>query len=140
MDIKKELNLQDKNDHEADKKKVSKRKVRFKEILDERSSNEQWLEMKTATKEEEDGVLYNEIIETENNFYSLTPLTGIYLYSHPQSERPGIVWKLLKPCYGLDYASRKWLLDLDFRQSKREICLFYYMMEEKLEGFLMFYG
>ena len=240
--IKIEPNLQSKNDHETDKKEVSKRKVRFKEILDERNSNEEWKEMKAFTKDEEDGVLYNEITETETNSkqvmeakekelskfdeykayeevqyngqkvlgtrYVLTekpdgsikarfvtkgfqeqfpypsdsPTTSretiklflaiaanegwavessdvssaflqsdnidrdIFIQPPPEREKQGMVWKLLKPCYGLDDASRKWflsfkscLLDLGFRQSKREICLFYYMMEEKLEGFLMFH-
>ena len=65
VEVNKESNLQDKNDQEKDKKEVIKQKVRFKEILDERSNNEQGLEMKALTIDEEDGVLYNEILETE---------------------------------------------------------------------------
>ena len=62
----------------------------------------------------------------------------------PERRKPGMVWKLIKPCYGLDDASRKWflsfkstLLEFGMKQSKRESCLFYYHKDNKLEGFLI---
>ena len=57
-----------------------------------------------------------------------------------------MVWKLIKPSYGLDDASRKWflsfkatLLNLKMTQSKRESCLFYYHKDGKFEGFVIFH-
>ena len=70
------------------------------------------------------------------------------VYVHPPMERKreGYVWKLIKPCYGLDDASRKWFLsfkktlsELGLVQSKRESCLFYYHTNGKLDGLLIFH-
>ena len=68
----------------------------------------------------------------------------VFVQPPPERSKPGIIWKLVKPCYGLDDASRKWflsfkstLLDLGMKQSKRESCLFYYHKDGKLEGFLI---
>ena len=68
----------------------------------------------------------------------------IYVEPPKERRRPGLVWKLKKPCYGLGDASRKWfislkntLLQLGMTQSKRESCLFYFHKNNKLEGFLI---
>ena len=68
------------------------------------------------------------------------------VFVEPPTERrkPGIVWKLKKPCYGLDDASRQWfisfkntMIDLGMTQSKRESCLFYFQKNNKLHGLLI---
>ena len=68
----------------------------------------------------------------------------VYIEPPPERRKQGFVWKLRKPCYGLNDASRKWfislkstLLGLGMKQSKRESCLFYYLKENKLEGILV---
>ena len=70
------------------------------------------------------------------------------VFVDPPQERKkhGIIWRLKKPCYGLDDASRKWFMsfkktlkDLGLVQSQREYCLFLYHEQEKLEGFLVFH-
>ena len=68
------------------------------------------------------------------------------VFVEPPEERkkPGIIWKLRKPVYGLNDASRKWFLSfkntlfqLGMKQSQRESCLFYFQKENKLHGFLI---
>ena len=68
------------------------------------------------------------------------------VFVEPPLERrkPGKIWKLIKPCYGLNDASRKWfisckntLLQLGMKHSRRESCLFFYHKYNKLEDFLI---
>ena len=68
----------------------------------------------------------------------------VFVEPPPERRKDGFIWKLRKPCYGLDDASRKWfislkstLFELGMKQSQRESCLFYYQKENKLEGFLI---
>ena len=70
----------------------------------------------------------------------------IFIQPPIERSKPGIVWKLVKPCYGLDDASRKWfislkttLINLGMTQSKRESCLFFYHKAGKFEGFVVFH-
>ena len=70
----------------------------------------------------------------------------VFVEPPPQRYKPGIIWKLKKPCYGLNDASRKWfmyfkntLLQLKMVQSKREHCLFYFLKDDKLHGILIFH-
>ena len=70
----------------------------------------------------------------------------VFVEPPPERRKEGFIWKLKKPCYGLDDASRKWFLsfkktlqNLGMTQSKREYCLFLYHKHEKLEGFLIFH-
>ena len=228
-----------------DKKDIKKLKVRFKEILDERTKNEKWMTTKNTIDRDPndvDHVLYGELKETSENServiaakekelanfddykafkeveedgqvvlgtrYVLTekpdgtikarfvtkgfqeqnphpsdsPTTSretvkiflaiaanegwqvecsdvrsaflqsddidreLFVQPPPERSKPGMIWKLVKPCYGLNDASRKWflsfkntLLHLGMTQSKREICLFYYHKAGKLDGFLIFH-
>ena len=68
----------------------------------------------------------------------------VYIEPPKERKRNGYIWKLLKPCYGLKDASRKWfesaskcLSDLGMKQSKSDSCLFYYHENGKLEGILL---
>ena len=68
----------------------------------------------------------------------------VYVKPPPERARNGIVWKLKKPVYGLVDASRQWFLtikdfltSLGMKQSLGDSCLFYYRMEEKLEGIII---
>ena len=70
------------------------------------------------------------------------------VYVQPPEERrkPNIVWKLLKPSYGLRDASRQWfystiktLNELGMTQSMNDSCLFMYRKNNKLEGLLIFH-
>ena len=70
----------------------------------------------------------------------------VFIQPPPERKKHGVVWKLIKPSYGLDDASRKWflsfkatLLNLKMTQSKRESCLFYYHKDGKFEGFVIFH-
>ena len=70
----------------------------------------------------------------------------IYVEPPPERKAPGFVWKLKKPCYGLNDASRQWflsfkstLLSLGMKQSKRESCLFYLQENDTLHGLLIFH-
>ena len=68
----------------------------------------------------------------------------VFIEPPPERKRPGIVWKLLKPCYGLKDASRLWfqsaskrLINLGMKQSLSDSCLFYFHKDGKLQGLLM---
>ena len=70
----------------------------------------------------------------------------VFIDPPPQRKKPGYVWKLRRPCYGLDDASRQWfesfkntLKNLNMTQSRREACLFYLIMDGKLHGLLIFH-
>ena len=230
--------LNDKENEEG--KDIKRLKVRFKEIIDERRRNDEWLHLKSKSKTEE--TMYAEIKETPENSekvneakekelknfddfkvyeeieykeqtvlgtrYVLTqkadgsikarfvvkgfqeefgessdsPTSSretikaflsvsanekflikcsdvrsaflqsdalqreIFVEPPPERKVPGIVWKLNKPCYGLNDASRQWflsfkstLLSLGMKQSKRESCLFYLQQNGKLHGLLIFH-
>ena len=68
----------------------------------------------------------------------------VFVEPPQQRLKPGKVWRLRKPCYGLNDASRKWHLsflktmkELGLTQSKRESCLFYYHKDNKFHGELL---
>ena len=70
----------------------------------------------------------------------------VFVEPPPEKQTPGSVWKLNKPCYGLNDASRQWflsfkntLIGLEMRQSKRESCLFYLTVNGKMHGLLIFH-
>ena len=61
-----------------------------------------------------------------------------------EQKREGFIWRLIKPAYGLNDASRYWyetlngtLIDLGMTQSHRDSCLFYYKPENNLEGLIL---
>ena len=223
-----------------DFKDIRKRKVRFQEIIDERSKNEMWIKSRRA--EEQEDAMYLEIKENEENqekvheakekelknfddfdvyeeikykdqdvlgtrfvltqkpdnsikarfvvkgfqenfedasdsptssretlkvflavaanekfqikcsdvrsafLQSNTIQRDVFIDPPPQRKKPGYVWKLKRPCYGLDDASRQWfqsfkntLISLEMTQSKREACLFYLVINQKLHGLLIFH-
>ena len=69
---------------------------------------------------------------------------AVFVEPPPQRQKQGMVWRLRKPCYGLDDASRKWFFsfrktmqELGMTQSKRESCLFYYHKDNKFHGELL---
>ena len=68
----------------------------------------------------------------------------IFVEPPPERKKDGIVWKLLKPCYGLKDASRLWfdsaskyLHSLGMKESMTDSCLFYYHKNDKLQGLLL---
>ena len=68
----------------------------------------------------------------------------IFIEPPPERRKPGIIWKLLKPCYGLKDASKLWydslsktLMNLGMKRSKTDSCLFYYHEKGKLQGMLL---
>ena len=68
----------------------------------------------------------------------------VFVEPPTQRRKPGMVWRLRKPCYGLNDASRKWFLsfrktmqELGMVQSKRDSCLFYYHKDNKFHGELL---
>ena len=68
----------------------------------------------------------------------------IYVKPPPEKYKPGFVWKLKKPVYGLNDASRQWfitikklLLNLEMNQSLGDSCLFFYRPNSKLEGLIL---
>ena len=70
----------------------------------------------------------------------------VYIQPPVESKKPGVIWKLLKPAYGLRDASRKWfesftktLKELGMRQCLRDACLFYYRKDNKMCGLLLFH-
>ena len=69
---------------------------------------------------------------------------NIFVKPPKERTREGYIWKLKKPVYGLNDASRKWfhsttetLLSLGMSQSMGDNCLFYYRRHGKLEGILI---
>ena len=70
----------------------------------------------------------------------------VFIEPPMQRKKPGIIWRLLKPTYGLRDASRQWffstvktLTDLGMKQSLNDSCLFVYQKEGKLQGLLIFH-
>ena len=68
----------------------------------------------------------------------------IFVEPPPERTKPGVVWKLLKPSYGLKDASKKWfqstvntLKSLGMKQSFRDACLFYFQENEVLQGLMI---
>ena len=68
----------------------------------------------------------------------------VYIEPPKERKKPGVIWKLLKPCYGLKDASRQWynssskyLISLGMKQSKSDACLFYLHENDKLQGILL---
>ena len=96
------------------------------------AANERWL---VESSDVSSAFLQSDVIDRE-----------VFVEPPPQRYKPGIIWKLKKPCYGLNDASRKWfmsfkntLLQLKMVQSKREHCLFYFLKDDKLHGILIFH-
>ena len=68
----------------------------------------------------------------------------VFVKPPPEKAKPGFVWKLIKPVYGLIDASRQWFLTiknhletLGMTQSLGDSCLFYFRQEEKLGGLIL---
>ena len=68
----------------------------------------------------------------------------VYVQPPAERQKPGMVWKLNKPAYGLEDASRKWfqstestLLSLGMIQSLSDKCLFYLYKDGCLQGILL---
>ena len=58
---------------------------------------------------------------------------NVFIEPPPQRKKNGILWKLLKPAYGLTDASRKWfqsvvktLTNLEMKSSYHDSCLYHY--------------
>ena len=70
----------------------------------------------------------------------------VFVQPPPERQKPGKVWQLIKPVYGLRDSSRQWffstvetLLQLGMEQSLNDSCLFVFRKNEKLEGLLIFH-
>ena len=68
----------------------------------------------------------------------------VFVHPPPERKKMGKVWKLNKPAYGLDDASRKWfqstertLLSLGMTQSLNDNCLFFLHKVDILHGILL---
>ena len=71
---------------------------------------------------------------------------NVFIQPPEERKKPNMVWRLLKPSYGLRDASRQWFIStvetlkrLGMTQSFNDSCLFMYRKYEKLEGLLIFH-
>ena len=68
----------------------------------------------------------------------------LFMDPPPERKKDGVIWKLNKSVYGLNYAGRKWfkkigetLTQLGCKKSKFDHCLFTYWKESQLEGIIL---
>ena len=81
-------------------------------------------------------------LDVTTAFLQSNPLEReVFIQPPPEKANPGKAWKLLKPCYGLYDASRKWymavretLLNMKMKSVSGDDAFFYYLKDGKLIG------